>query len=216
MAYANPPFQDLLSIPVDQRDADWEALVLREFPKQNIFVSHPDPKPGPDGWPYLQVETSPEADEPAVRVLDWLSTRGIGLALNPQKEAPDFILTYGMILNYRLRGAFVSNAPERKTGEVRLQPGAQILTGSPSESYLPKFARDVLKQFFLDQGVYAPKVLLISEDRKNFDLCFSNESLGQPPTGEHMGIAEAISWFLPSHYAVAIISEKAIDGFEPL
>lgn len=217
MAYAYPPFKDLISIPVEERDSDWEMLLLREFPKQKVAILHPDPKAGPDGWPYLHVSTSsPEAEEPADRVLDWLSTRGIGLVLNPDKEAPDFVLTYGMIWNYRLRGALMSQAAERKSGEFRLQPGSQVLTGTPSESYLPKFARAVIKQFFLDQGVYAPKILLVSEDQKNFDLCFSSESLGQPPTQEHMGIAEAISWFLPAHYSVAIVSEKVIAGFEPL
>lgn len=216
MAYANLPFEDLLSQPADQRDSDWETMVLRDFPKQNVAVLHPDPKPGPDGWPYLWIETGPDADEPVMKILDWLSTRGIGLALNPEKETPDFVFTYGMIWNFRLRGSFLSAAPERKGGEFILQPGSQVLTGAPSETFLPKYARAVIKQFFLDQGVYAPKILLVSEDKKNFDLCFSFESLGQPLSGEHMGIAEAISWFLPSHYSVAIVSEKAVPGFEPL
>ncbi len=216
MAYANLPFADLLSMPADQRDSDWEAMMLKSFPLQSLSVPNPDPKPGPDGWPYLFVETGPDADEPAPKVLDWLSTRGIGLALNPGKEAPDFVLTYGMVWNYRLRGAFLSPAPERKNGEFRLQPGSQVLTGAPSETFLPKYARAVIKRFFLDQGVYAPKILMIGEDEKNFDLCFSLESLGQPPAGEHMGIAEALSWFLPAHYSVAIVSENAVPGFELL
>lgn len=216
MAYATLPFKDLLATPLDLRDADWEEMVMREFPKQNVAILHPDPKSGPDGWPYLFVESGPDAEESAINVLDWLSTRGIGLALNPEKESPDFVLTYGMIWNWRQRGSFLSAAPERKSGEFRLQPGSQVLTGAPSESFLPKYARTVIKQFFLDQGVFAPKILLVSEDKQSFDLCFSFESLGQPPAGEHMGIAEAISWFLPAHYSVAIVSEKAIEGFEAL
>lgn len=219
MAFAVPPFKELLEIPQDHRDADWEALFLREFPKQNIRVLQAEPISGPDGWPYLLAETGETgetADEPASTVLKWLSTRGIGLALNPQKAAPDFVFSYGMVWNFRERGAFMSPAQERASGQFRLKPGEVVATGAPSESYLPQYARSILKQFFLDQGVMVPKILLVSEDRKIYDLCFSLESLGSPPEKERSGIAEAISWFLPAHYSIALISEKAINGFEPL
>jgi hypothetical protein len=53
--------------------------------------------------------------------------------------------------------------------------------------------RNILKEFFRDQGVFAPKILVMSSDRVNYDLVFSLESLGNPPVKEHQGIAEAIS-----------------------
>jgi hypothetical protein len=40
--------------------------------------------------------------------------------------------------------------------------------------------------------------------------------LKSPPQSEHAGIAEAIAWFLPAHYTVALVSEKSIPGFQPL
>jgi hypothetical protein len=239
MAVAYPSFDELISTPLDQRDADWEALFLREFPMQKVRVIFPDAKPGPDGWPYLFVESQPaqgkggaavevagveqsaelDGDEPVLNILEWLSIRGIGLVLNPQKPTPDFVLTYGMIWNFRERGSFVSTdstASAPKSGEFRLNPGEQVLTGAPSETYLPKYARQILKQFFLDQGVIGPKVLMVSGDKVHYDLCFSLESLGRPPVKEHAGIAEAIAWFLPAHYSVALISEKTVPGFQPL
>jgi hypothetical protein len=56
----------------------------------------------------------------------------------------------------------------------------------------------------------------VSIDQKNYDLCFSLESFGNPPETEHKGLAEALSWFLPAHYSIALISEKLLPGFEAL
>jgi hypothetical protein len=58
-----------------------------------------------------------------------------------------------------------------------------------------------------------PRILVMSTDRKHYDLAFSLESLGNPPTKEHQGIAEAITWFLPPHYSVVLVSEKDLPEF---
>lgn len=220
MAFANPPFAQLVGIAHDHRDSEWEAQFLREFPKEHVSVVMPEPQRGPDGWPYLYVSTNEgvksDESEPVVDVITWLSTRGLGLVVNPQKGIPDFVFTYGMLWNFQERRQFLSPAGEIKTGEFLLKPQSKVLTGPPSESYLPQYARVIIKQFLADQGVFTPKVLLISEDKKQYDLCFSIESLGAPESHEHMGIAEAISWFLPAHYSVALVSEKTVDGFAPL
>jgi hypothetical protein len=204
----------LLDTPIEKRDVEWENKFLSSFAEANVTLLFQDPKPGPDQWPYLFVQTG--GVEPARAVLSWLATRGIGLAINPQKNTPDFVLTYGMIWNFQETGKFLSDAPSRTTGTFELKPGAQVLTGPPSETFLPKYVRTILKQFLLDQGVYAPKVLMVSVDQKNYDLCFSLESFGNPPETEHKGLAEALSWFLPAHYSIALISEKLLPGFESL
>jgi hypothetical protein len=210
--------QPLLETPIERRDVEWENKFLSSFPEAKITLLFQDPKPGPDQWPYLFVQTG--GAENARDVLGWLSSRGIGLAVNPQKNTPDFVLTYGMIWNFRETGKFLSDAPPRTPGTFELKPGQQVLTGPPSETFLPKYVRAILKQFLLDQGVYAPKVLMVSvdpkADQKNYDLCFSLEGLGNPPESEHKGLAEALSWFLPAHYSIALISEKLLPGFESL
>lgn len=216
MAIAIPSFTELLSTPSDKRDLDWEMNFLTQFPSSNVNLLFPDAKPGPDNWPYLFVQTANEGSEPVLQIISWLATRGIGLAVNPQKESPDFVFTYGMIWNFKERGVFISPAEERPQGSFEVKGGQKFWTGQPTEGYLPNYVRTVLKQFWLDQGVFAPKILLISEDQENFDLCFSIESIGSPKEEERMGVAEAISWFLPSHYTVALLNESAVPGFEPL
>jgi hypothetical protein len=206
----------LLEVPAGDRDEAWEKDFLAELPKATVKVLMPEPREGPDGWPYLLVSTGEGADEPLISILNWLSSKGIGLALNSQKAVPDFVLSYGMVWNFRERGEFLTEAKSSRAGAINIESGQQVLTGAPSAQFLPSYARGIIKQFLLEQSVLAPKVLMVSFDTENFDLCFSIESLKSPPEKEHASIAEALSWFVPAHYAVSLVSEKAIPGFQPL
>jgi hypothetical protein len=218
-----PSFESLLQIDSEARDTDWESLFLRALPEQKVRVLSPDPQQGPDGWPYLFVETGPFADEPARGPLEWLASRGIGMAINPGSGTPDCVLTYGMAWNFRERGALLTAliGEEQKgpfssdaSGPFEIRHGQALTTGAPSAQFLPPYARSVLRQFFLDQGLYAPKILMVGSPGRPgpLDLCFSLESLGTPPASEHPGILEAVSWFLPRHYSLALLAEKAVPG----
>lgn len=204
-----------LQVAVEARDEAWEKGFLKALSEAQVRVVNPEPQAGPDHWPYLSVQTGEGADDSIRNVLNWLSTRGIGLVLNAHKASPDYVLTYGMIWNFRERGEFLTtvDADHSRTGRFDIKHGQEVLAGSPSEAYLPKYARTVIKQFLMDQGIFAPKILMVSLDKKNYDLCFSIESLKSPPAHEHANIAEALSWFLPAHYSVSLVSEKTIPGF---
>ncbi|MES2963061.1 MAG: hypothetical protein V4760_04165 [Bdellovibrionota bacterium] len=211
-------FENLLETDLERRDDSWERDFLKAFPSARVKVLNPEPQVGPDHWPYL-LTTTEAADDTAPSILTWLSTRGIGLVLNPQKPHPDYVLSYGMIWNFRERGEFLSlGATGEKPASNRfdIKPGQELMAGAPSEAFLPKYVRSVIRQFLADQGVFTPKVLMISADKVNYDLCFSIESLKSPPTHEHANIAEALSWFLPAHYTVALVSEKTVSGFVSL
>jgi hypothetical protein len=222
MDYNNVSIENLLELDIRQRDEAWGQAFMRALPNARVKVASPEAIQGPDGWPYIMVETGPEADDQLTNVLAWLSTRGIGLVLNPSKGMPDLALTWGMIWNYRERGEFMTQVPgvemgkKPSRGRFELKDGQKVMAGPPSESYLPGYVRTVIKQFLLDQGIFAPKVLMVSVDEMNYDLCFSIESLKSPPAHEHANIAEALAWFLPAHYSVSLLSEKTVAGFAPL
>lgn len=233
-----PSLVALLAQNPDDRDDVWEKEFLIELPKASISLLGSEAQNGPDGWPYFFVSTDAPAGagtgsgagagsgtgngtEPLGQLLHWLSERGIGLAVNPQKPTPDYVLSYGMVWNFRERGEFLSASRNSTgaTGAVRLElkEKREILTGAPSEAFLPTYARKILRQFLLDQGIFVPKVLLASFDPGHYDLCFSLESLHSPPESEHAGIAEALAWFLPAHYVINLVSEKMIAAeFQPL
>ena len=216
----------LLSADSQAAEFDREKKFLKEFPSKQVRVLSPDLQQGPDGWPYLLVEVCERGGEPAGGPLKWIASRGVGMAINPGKlpdGAPEVVLTFGMAWNYGETGELLASAegaqpPEGASGDrpFNLRHGQALAAGAPSERHLPGYVRSVLRQFFLDQGVFAPKVLMVAADQINFDLCFSVESLGSPPEREHGGILEALSWFLPPHYSLALLSEKSVAGWQPL
>lgn len=205
--------ESLLNTPDEERDLDWENQFFVALTKSNLNVMAADPQTGPDNWPYLMTETAPDAEEPAQKIIDWLSTRGIGLVVNPTKEYPDYVFSYGMLWHFRETGLFFRPSETTSSGAFRVEPGTDLHAGEPDPRYLPQYVRNILRDFFRDQTILAAKILVISTDRVNYDLAFSIESLGNPPETEHAGIAEAISWFLPPHYSVVLVSEKGLPPF---
>lgn len=204
--------RDLVQVADDKRDQDWENQFFMAIANGHIKVLSPDPQQGPDSWPYILTQTSAEADEPAQKVMQWCATKGIGLVVNPEKEYPDYVFTYGMLWHFKETGLFYRNAFEMPSS-LEIKPGEKLHAGPPSPQYLPNYVRDILREFFRDQGILRPRILVMSQDQKHYDLAFSLESLRNPPEKEHQGIAEAISWFLPPHYSLVLVSEKDLPEF---
>lgn len=206
----------LLKEPYENRDLNWEDKFFMAFTNSHIEVLSPEPQQGPDGWPYIMTESKPGATEPVQKLFHWLADKGIGLVVNPKKEYPDFVFTYGMVWHFRQTGLFYRRQEDIKSGPVALEQGQKIKTGPPTEEYLPSHVRKILKDFFRDQGLHQVKILMISENGQHYDLAFSLESLGNPPQSEHQGVAEAISWFLPPHYSILLTTEKGLPEFGSL
>lgn len=203
----------LVQTPDSQRDDEWEKAFLHSFVDAKVSFLHETPQVGPDGWPYMFVQIDPNGPEDVKKILEWISDKGIGIAVNPQKMNPDYIFTYGMLWNYLKRGEFITHVQGLKSGEVEFKAGQEVFVGEPSEDYLPPQVRTILREFFKQQGVGQPKINMVSADKSNYDICISLESIGNPPDSEHKGIAEAVSWFLPLHYSILLTSEKTFPGF---
>ena len=225
---------ELLAVAQKDRDVQWEMNFLKKFPDSKITLMAQAPQAGPDHFPYMFIEIKEDSTEPAMNLLKWISQNGVGLAINPTKSFPDFVLTFGMIWNYFKSGQFLENttAKEHVHGPScnhsndhtaksvdnpdQTKEGTEFYVGSPSEGYLPPPVKTVIKEFLKQQGIMAPKVTMISIDQVNFDLCFSIESFGSPKVEEHEGILQSLSWFLPAHYSLAFVSEVRIPSFEEL
>lgn len=207
---------DLLNVPDESRDLHWENQFFDALLVSKVKVLSPDPQQGPDGFPYLLVQTAEDATEPTPKVLNWLAMKGIGLVVNPTKSYPDFVFHYGMVWHFKETGLFVRPQAEVPPGTVEIQEGQGLHAGPPTPQYLPDYVRSILREFFRDQGLLDVKILVMSQDRKHYDLAVSLESLGNPPAHEHQGIAEAISWFLPGHYSLVLVSEKGLPPFVAL
>lgn len=205
---------NLCSQPESLRDLEWERAFLQALVDGSIDLPSKEAAQGPDGWPYLYAKISNNASEPFLRVMDWLSTRGIGLVINAHKDMPDYVFPYGMIWGYKEYGQFFeAHSNESQAGKVIFEKGEKVLAGPPTEQYLPIYVREIFKEFFKSQGVGEIKILVISKDNNHYDMVFSLDCLGNPPVSEHQGILEAIAWFLPNHYSVVLAEESGLPKF---
>ena len=201
---------DCLKVKDTDRNDIWQEHFLKLLPSSCVTILSSEPQQGPDGMPYFLVQIEQNSKEPLIKLLNWLAEKGIGLVVHPEKEYPDYIFTYGMIWHFKETHLFLNPHQEK------ISIAAKVVVGQPSKEFLPLYVRSILKQFFLDQGIYNPQLVMVGPDRHNMDICFCLKSLGNPPVSEHEGILKAISWFLPQHYSVAI-SQKGIKlPFHPL
>lgn len=205
--------EQLLAIPEEKRDQAWENKFFQAISQSALELMSEDPQQGPDSWPYLLAKTSDQGSEPFSNLVHWTSQKGVGLAINPDKEFPDYVFSYGMLWSFRETGYFYKEMPANTSTEFSIADASKLISGSPSKEYLPDYVIRILREFFRDQGVHKPRILIVTMDEKNYDLVFSIESLGNPPQKEHAGVAEAISWFLPPHYSIVLASEKDLPPF---
>lgn len=211
-------FQTLVQAPESLRDAGWEARFLDALVPMKVALDGDEPKPGPDGWPYMKVRTTPGASEPFSRIVAWLAGRGIGLVVNAHKMVPDYVFTYGMIWNFVETGRFVVPQTDdaAKPGAISLEQ-KNLIMGAPTDKYLPRYVRAILREYLTQTGIRQPRILVVTTpDFKQTDLVLSLESLMNPAQKEHRGLAEAIGWFLPLHYNLVLASEAGMPAFSPL
>lgn len=210
-------FERLITQPEAARDDRWEAEFLDGILQRKVQLEGDEAKEGPDGWPYLFVRTDAGGTEPFSEVVKWLSTRGIGLAVNAHKMLPDYIFPYGMLWNYNETGRFLLPQEAKPDGDVTYDENQKVKFGAPSDKYLPPYVRQVLRDFLLAQGFTAPKILVVtSEDFKHVDLLLSVDSLGGLPKSQHKTLAEMMAWFLPLHYTLILGPEEGLPKFYDL
>ncbi len=208
-----------LEVSDEQRHENWERQSLTLLPSAQLQVLTSEPIEGPDSWPYLYVRVSKEPAEPAIKVIEWLKNRGIGLVIDHKEgqDYPDLVLSWGQVWWLSHRGLWPAvEASEPNSQKQVIEWSSMHTIGQAHPDIWPPWARGILREFLSQQGVPQGKVLAYSRTGEDLELAFSLESLGLPPESEHQGILEAISWFLPPHFTLALLSEKDAPPFEPI
>lgn len=218
----------LLEVPPTQRDEEWLRTFLLALPQAGFRCGTPQIIAGPDGFPYFQLFVPNPGEEfqcfvIAQMIPDFLLERGYGIVINPGGEQPDWVLTYGDLLNYHLNGAFFSSESLFSTNDSAVQvlaKGDEIMIGQPSEAILPAQTRKLLRDFFELNGIQDPKVLLMM--RKNGETVVQDLAFNIVPEGfespEHYhNMMQTVTWYLPRHYTLLGLNDDLQDGsFMPL
>lgn len=219
---------ELLLIPREQRDENWVDRFLYNLPAASFRCGNPQVIAGPDGFPYFQLLLPEHGKEFQCFVVekmipDFLVERGYGVVLNPGSGQPDWVLTYGDILNYHLTGGFFtmeSNFSNKDTPEEVISGGEEVMVGQPSEAILPLETRKLLKDFFQLNGIEDPKVMLMMRkngEEVNQDLVFNITPEGFESEQHYRNMMQTVTWYLPRHYSIVGLRDDHMEnGFMPL
>ncbi|WP_348797247.1 hypothetical protein [Flavobacterium adhaerens] len=220
----------LVQTPNSERDDNWNSEFLSNIVAASFKCGEPQVITGPDGFPYFQLFLP----EPNVSFQcfviekmkdDFLLEYGYGVVINPTAEEPDWVLSYGDIVNLHLNNTFYSNEPtlfsKRKKTET-ITKSEQVLIGQPSETLLPIKTRKVLESFLKYNGIESPKVLLLMRQNEKKEIISQDLAFNITPNdfeseAIYQNVMLAFAWFLPRHYSCIGLSEANFsDVFQPL
>jgi hypothetical protein len=209
---------DLFQIPQEQRDDNWKQTFCDNVQTASYACGNPQVFTGPDGFPYFILRT-PEQNKPfesfCIRNLkdDFLLDKGFGVAINPTENSVDWVFSYGDIVNLHLNKEFFSKVDTVELQNVEtIKKDEEVLLAQPSESYLPRQTRQLLKSFLQSIGIKQPKLMMVCrtiEGQVIQELAF-NIFPEDFPSIEHLNFRlKQISWFLPRHYIVLALPKTS-------
>lgn len=217
---------DLFAVAQENRDDTWKHNVIQHLAEASFRSGDPQLLTGPGGFPYFQLllPESGQAFECYVlshMVDDFLFERGWGVVINLKGNQPDWLLTYGEVVNYKLRKEFYS-APQISelppTGVI--QQDEQVLVGQPSDTLLPPQARNAMRQYLEFHGHQDVKIALLTRMTSQgpvqqliFDL--APEQFPDEPT--YQAFLQSLGWFMPQHYIFGSMDAVVMKGhLQPL
>ncbi len=209
---------ELFETPWPQRDDGWRERFYDDVVEAAFATTEPKIFGGPDGFPYFRLVT-PETEQAfeaycVASLLEFATDRGIGIAFNPGEAGADWVFTYGDLFTLRHFGMFEVPAepPTSKEAKEVLQESEEVMTGAPSDSFLPPYARDVLRHFLKTAlGVESPKVLLMHRPsaRPSQQLIFNLFPEDFETEEAYTTALQALKWFLPRHYGLTGVPQDS-------
>lgn len=209
---------DLFKIPREQRDENWRQAFFDNVQTASYACGNPQIFTGPDGFPYFILRT-PEPNIPfesfCMRNLkdDFLLDNGIGVAINPKENSADWVFSYGDIVNLHLNKEFFTkiDAVEIQNEET-IKKDEKVLVAQPSELFLPKQTRRVLRSFLQSAGIKRPQIMMVCRTINGHviqELAF-NVFREDFQTKDQLNYRlRQISWFLPRHYVVVSLPRNS-------
>lgn len=220
----------LAAVPKQDRAEAWDAAFLANVAAASFRCGSPQIIQGPDGLPYFQLFLP----EPGVGFQcyvidrmkdDFLLEKGLGVVINPTQAGPDWVFSYGDIVNLALNQEFYTTGEtpfSKQLSDEVIAGEEQVMVGQPSETLLPPATRNVLREYLQNNGVAAPKIVLLMRPLSNGDgisqdLVFNITPDDFASEALYRSVMQQIGWFLPRHYSFVGMREEALpDSFLPL
>jgi hypothetical protein len=210
--------RDLFGVSPEERGDPWIDQFYAAVVDASFRCEAPQIFIGPDGFPYFSL-LSPEPLKSfesfcICNLVEAATNDGFGIAINRRADGVDWVFTYGDLLSLRLTGSLraVTPTPNKPAEKIVVSAGEHVLTGAPSESYLPSYTRAVIRRFMQDSlGVAKPGVFLMhrAADPQPQQLLFSVFPEQFRSEAEYFDALKWLSWFLPRYYSITGIPKSS-------
>jgi hypothetical protein len=208
----------LFNTPTELRNDKWEKIFFENISEASFSCGNPQIATGPDGFAYFQLNIPEPNKEFQCYVLkhmkdDFLLEKGIGVVINSQKDQPDWVFTYGDIVNFHLNNEYYSKAPNWNLQKKEvINENEEVLVGQPSEQYLPNQTRKILSEYLKQMGVTDAKMLLMNRKMAKGviqELVFNLTPKKIGDQNRYESIMNNIGWFLPRQYSYVAMEEES-------
>ena len=209
---------DLLSIPKDQRDEKWQQIFFENVQTASFACNDPQVIIGPDGFPYFSLATpkpNKQFESFCIKNMkdDFLLEKGFGVIVNPIEDSVDWVFTYGNIVNFHLNNEFYTETDflEIKTEET-IKNDEEVLIAQPSDKYLPKQTRNIIRKYMQNRGIKHPKIMMICRKYQGEliqELAFNVFKEDFSSIEQLNNFMHQLSWFLPSHYIIVSVPKHS-------
>lgn len=218
--------QHLLKTPLQDRDSDWIDSFLQNIDECTLQLADSEVAIANDGYPYIHVNTLESPSNPREFIikneLETILRNGFGVVINAHKNQPDWMFSYGDLLNYQINKEFYTDdSVFSEHGKSFVVPqDEKILVGQPSEDILPQQTRQHLREYLSFSGIKNGKVLLMArnyedEEKASQDLVFNITPNQFSNKDEYTQVMKTLAWFLPRHYSIVGVDENVLlSGFE--
>lgn len=216
---------NLIKVSPEDRDEQWQKSFLENIVHASFRCGDPQIIIGPDGFPYFQLLIPKPNESFQCYVIDrmkddYLLESGYGVVINPDAGQPDWVLSYGDIMNLDLNGSFYTTGPtpfSTAKQDETIENNENVLVGQPSEYILSKLNRSVLREFLIFNGVTSPKVFLMSRSNGAQELVFNLTPEDFESEEIFRDLMQRLGWFLPRHYSYVGMKEGSFkENFEEL
>ncbi len=217
---------ELIKTPREQRDDKWNAKFLENVADASFICGNPQVIEGPDGFPYFQLNI-PEPNKKfqcfVIKHMkdDFLLEKGFGVAINPLKGQPDWVFSYGDIVNYHISNEFYTKSENSDLPDQEIiKEKEEVLIGQPSETVLPIQTRIVIRDFLKNLGINDTKLLLMNRRKPGGyqqELVFNLTPDKFEKKEHYEGVMKSIAWYLPRHYSYVSMNDSGFkDSFKSL
>lgn len=220
----------LMAVPKQDRDEAWSTAFLANAAAASFRCGSPQIIQGPDSLPYFQLFLPEPGLSFQCYVIermkdDFLLERGLGVVINPTPAGPDWVFSYGDIVNFALHHEFYTTGEtpfSKQVSDEVIEGEEQVMVGQPNETLLPQATRNVLREYLQQNGIATPKIALLMRRLPNGtgisqDLAFNITPHDFASEALYRSVMQQISWFLPRHYSFVGLREDALPGsFLPL